>query len=152
MRVLVIGGTGFIGPHITRELIRRDQHVTVFHRGRTAVPPGALEIVGDRQRLTESVDNLRALAPDVVVDVVLSSGRQARELMKVFRGHARRVVASAASPVATGASTRIACQLASTPGVSSDSLPPAMATSIQPARIARIASPTATAEEAQAQA
>lgn len=93
MRVLVIGGTGFIGTHITRELIRRDHHVTVFHRGRTAVPPEAREIVGDRRRLTESADNLRALAPDVVVDVVPSSGRQARELMNVFRGHAGRVVA-----------------------------------------------------------
>jgi 2'-hydroxyisoflavone reductase len=40
MRVLVIGGTGFIGSHITRELIRRDHDVTVFHRGRTEVPPG----------------------------------------------------------------------------------------------------------------
>lgn len=93
MRVLVIGGTGFIGLHITRELIRRDHGVTVFHRGRTAAPPGAREIVGDRRRLSESADDLRALAPDVVVDVVLSSGRQARELMSVFRGHARRVVA-----------------------------------------------------------
>ena len=93
MRVLVIGGTGFIGPHLTRELIRREHHVTVFHRGRTAVPPGAREIVGDRQRLAESADNLRSLAPDVVVDVVLSSGKQACELMNVFRGHARRVVA-----------------------------------------------------------
>ena len=52
----------------------------------------------------------------------------------------------------TGTSTRMACQLASTPGVSIDSLPPAMAISIQPARMARIASPMATAEEAQAQA
>jgi hypothetical protein len=37
-------------------------------------------------------------------------------------------------------------------GISIASLPPAMATSIQPARIARIASPIATADEAQAQA
>ncbi len=93
MRVLVIGGTGFIGLHVTGELIRRDHQVTVFHRGRTAVPPGTREIVGDRQRLTESADDLRAFAPDVVVDAVLSSGRQARELMNVFRGHAGRVVA-----------------------------------------------------------
>jgi nucleoside-diphosphate-sugar epimerase len=93
MRVLVIGGTGFIGPHITRELIRHDHHVTVFHRGRTAVPPDAREIIGDRQRLAESAEHLRALAPDIVVDVVLSSGRQARELMTVFRGYTRRVVA-----------------------------------------------------------
>jgi nucleoside-diphosphate-sugar epimerase len=93
MRVLVIGGTGFIGQHITHELIRRDHDTTVFHRGSTAVPPGVLEIVGDRRRLTESAESLRTLSPDVVVDVVLSSGRQARELMNVFLGHARRVVA-----------------------------------------------------------
>ena len=93
MRVLVIGGTGFIGSHVTRELIRHDHHVTVFHRGRTAVPPGAREVVGDRRQLTESADTLRALAPDIVVDVVLSSGKQARELMTVFRGFARRIVA-----------------------------------------------------------
>jgi nucleoside-diphosphate-sugar epimerase len=93
MRLLVIGGTGFIGPPVTQELIRRGHDVTVFHRGRTAVPPGAREIVGDRRRLAESADTLRTLAPDVVVDLVLSSGPQARELMTVFRGHARRVVA-----------------------------------------------------------
>ena len=57
-----------------------------------------------------------------------------------------------AADAPSGTSTRIACQLASTPGVSIDSLPPAMATSIQPARMARIASPIATADEAQAQA
>jgi len=67
------------------------------------------------------------------------------------RQQAATAPASLAKP-AIGASTRIACQLASTPGVSIDSLPPAMATSIQPARIARIASPIATAEEAQAEA
>jgi nucleoside-diphosphate-sugar epimerase len=93
MRVLVIGGTGFIGAHITRELIGRDHDVTVFHRGRTAAPPGAHEMIGYRQRLIESAHKLRALAPDVVVDVVLSSGQQARELINVFRGHARRIVA-----------------------------------------------------------
>lgn len=48
--------------------------------------------------------------------------------------------------------TRIACQLAITPGVSMASCPPTMATSIQPPRMVRIASPMATAEEAQAQA
>jgi nucleoside-diphosphate-sugar epimerase len=93
MHVLVIGGTGFIGPHITGELMRAGHEVTVFHRGHRAVPAGAREITGDRRRLAESAQRLRALAPDVVIDVVLSSGTQARELMNVFRGHARRMVA-----------------------------------------------------------
>lgn len=92
MHVLVIGGTGFIGPHITRELMNGGHRVVVFHRGQTPVTPGVREIIGDRRRLTDSADRLRALAPDVVVDAVLSSGRQAHDLTNVFRGQAGRLV------------------------------------------------------------
>jgi nucleoside-diphosphate-sugar epimerase len=91
MRVLLIGGTGFIGPHVAAAL-RRDGHdVTVFHRG--AQPWSGPEIIGDRHRLLESTDALRAARPDVVVDLLLSSAAQARDMMTVFRGIARRVVA-----------------------------------------------------------
>ena len=93
MRVLVIGGTGFIGSHVTRELVGLGHDVTVFHRGSTGAPPGAARIVGDRRRLGDSVEALRAAAPDLVIDVVLSSGRQARELVEVFLGRATRLVA-----------------------------------------------------------
>jgi len=50
-------------------------------------------MIGDRNRLPELAAELRALAPDVVIDLILSSGRQARDLMNVFRGVAARVVA-----------------------------------------------------------
>jgi nucleoside-diphosphate-sugar epimerase len=93
MRVLMIGGTGFIGPHVVRELVEAGHDVSVFHRGHAPALPGAREVIGDRRQLTESAGTLRALAPDVVLDVILSSGRQARELMRVCRGHAGRVVA-----------------------------------------------------------
>jgi nucleoside-diphosphate-sugar epimerase len=93
MHVLVIGGTGFIGRHVTSGLILRGHQVTVFHRGRTGPPPGADEITGDRRRLGDSADALRALEPDVVIDLVLSSGRQALQLVEAFLGHARRLVA-----------------------------------------------------------
>jgi nucleoside-diphosphate-sugar epimerase len=93
MRVLIIGGTGFIGPYVVRDLVRLNHDVTVFHRGRSAAPAGAREMIGDRRRLMESAAGLRALAPHVVIDVVLSSGPQARELMDILRGHAHRVVA-----------------------------------------------------------
>ncbi|MCY1219401.1 hypothetical protein D9M72_313750 [compost metagenome] len=62
----------------------------------------------------------------------------------------RQAVAGASA--GGGAMTRIACQLAITPGVSIASWPPTMAMSIQPPRMARMASPMATADEAQAQA
>jgi nucleoside-diphosphate-sugar epimerase len=93
MRFLVIGGSGFIGSRVTDQLVRSGHQVTVFHRGLTKGPPGADEIVGDRQRLGDYANALRARTPDVVIDVVLSSGRQARELAEIFLGHAGRLVA-----------------------------------------------------------
>ena len=33
--ILVLGGTGFIGPHMVREALRRGHSVTLFNRGRT---------------------------------------------------------------------------------------------------------------------
>ncbi len=33
MRVLVIGGTGFVGPRAVRRLAGEGHEVTVFHRG-----------------------------------------------------------------------------------------------------------------------
>lgn len=93
MHVLVIGGTGFIGSHVSRGLLERNHDVTVLHRGHSPATPGARVFVGDRRNLAASAEALRALAPDVVLDMVLSSGQQARELLDVFRGHAGRIAA-----------------------------------------------------------
>jgi len=35
MKILVLGGTGFIGPHMVREALRRGHEVNLFNRGRT---------------------------------------------------------------------------------------------------------------------
>jgi nucleoside-diphosphate-sugar epimerase len=50
------------------------------------------EIRGDRHQLSASAEELRRFAPDLVIDLVMSSGPQATELMNIFRGVARRVV------------------------------------------------------------
>jgi nucleoside-diphosphate-sugar epimerase len=105
VRILLIGGSGFIGPHVAADLIRRGHDVTIFHRGSArsevaqAFRPAiaglkpCATILGDRARLADFADDLRASEPDVVVDLILSSGRQAHTLMTLFRGVARRVVA-----------------------------------------------------------
>ena len=92
MRALLIGGNGFIGPHVAAALERDGHEVVLFHR-RPSANAVRREIVGDRQRLPEYREALRAVGADVVVDLILSSGRQARELVEVCRGAARRVVA-----------------------------------------------------------
>ena len=92
MRFLLIGGSGFIGPHVASALERGGHDVVVFHRGQSRSAAGH-EIIGDRRALAEHARELRAARPDVVVDLILSSGRQAHELMDIFRGEAARVVA-----------------------------------------------------------
>jgi nucleoside-diphosphate-sugar epimerase len=87
MRILLIGGNGFIGRSLAAALQRNGHQVAVFHRGTTALPPGLHleEIRGDRNQLADSSHDLKRFAPDVVIDLVISSGRQAEELMNIFR-------------------------------------------------------------------
>ena len=92
MKILLIGGTGFIGRFVVGQLQESGHQVTVFHRGKTAAPQGAEEIFGDRQFLQDHQPEFRRQHFDVVVDFVLSSGRQAQQLMDTFRGIAGRIV------------------------------------------------------------
>lgn len=92
MRVLLIGGNGFIGRCVAADLVRRGHALAVFHRGTSPAPEGVEEIRGDRSRLAASAQELTQFAPDVVIDCVLSSGAQAEELMNTFRGATGRVV------------------------------------------------------------
>ena len=92
MRILLIGGNGFIGRFVAAELIQQRHAVAVFHRGTTAAPAGVEELRGNRNQLTASAQQLKRFAPDVVIDLVISSGPQADKLMNIFRGVTQRVV------------------------------------------------------------
>src|SRR5262249_48108089 len=67
MRILVLGGTAFIGRHITAALLGRGHGVTLFHRG-LADPnafPNVEHILGDR---AGDLTGLRGRRWDVVID------------------------------------------------------------------------------------
>jgi nucleoside-diphosphate-sugar epimerase len=101
MRILLIGGTGFIGPHIVRLLAEAGHHVTLFHRGRTAgeATAGVPNIHGDRDCLADFRAEFARLAPEVVVDMVPYTEAQARAVLDTFRGLARRVVSLSSGDV-----------------------------------------------------
>ena len=92
MRILLIGGNGFIGRFVAAALKQQGHTLAVFHRGTKPAPAGVEEIRGDRSQLNASANELKRFAPDVVIDFVISSGPHAEELMTVFHGATRRVV------------------------------------------------------------
>jgi nucleoside-diphosphate-sugar epimerase len=88
VRILAIGGNGFMGIHVVDCLERMGHEVLVFRR-----KPGARTLAGDRNRLPDYRRELERFGPDVALDMILSNGRQAAQLMSVMRGVAGRVVA-----------------------------------------------------------
>ena len=101
MRILVIGGTRFMGPLVVRSLSEQGHEVTVFHRGetRTDLPRGVMELLGDRRSLAKSAVELQRLAPEAVLDMIPENEQDALEVMRIFRGVARRVVAISSQDV-----------------------------------------------------
>jgi nucleoside-diphosphate-sugar epimerase len=95
MKVLAIGAGGFIGSHAVRLLAEQGHEVVVLRRSRSsaASTTGVREIVGDRNHLSECRSELEALQPDVVLDVIPMTERQARGLVNEFHGKTGRVVA-----------------------------------------------------------
>ena len=67
LKILILGGTGFIGPHMVREALRRGHEVSLFNRGRTnrSLFPDLELLIGDRNN---GLDSLAGRKWDAVVD------------------------------------------------------------------------------------
>jgi nucleoside-diphosphate-sugar epimerase len=105
MRILVIGGTGFIGPCVVRSLVKRGHEVTVFHRGRTQADlpaevhhilcgkDGDLPTLADWiERVPYYVDDFRRVAPDVVIYMIPLGEEDTRTVVQSLQGIAQRIV------------------------------------------------------------
>ncbi len=86
MRILVLGGTRFVGRHIVEAALAAGHAVDVFSRGRSAPPAGVGSLIGDRD------GDLSALSGrwDVVVDVSAYVPRQVRATAERLSGRAER--------------------------------------------------------------
>jgi nucleoside-diphosphate-sugar epimerase len=104
MRILIIGGTSFIGPHVARRLVEAGHEVAVFHRGTSEadVLPAVEHIHGERARLASFESEFKRLAPEVVLDMIAFTEEEAATLMRVFKGVARRVVVISSADVYRG--------------------------------------------------
>jgi 2'-hydroxyisoflavone reductase len=65
-RVLILGGTGFIGPHMVRYAVGRGHRVSIFTRGRAEADlPDVEHLIGDRNNDLSALEGRRW---DVVLD------------------------------------------------------------------------------------
>lgn len=86
MRILMLGGTGFVGRHITEAALDAGHDVTIFNRGQTNSDlfPDARRLTGDRS--TGDLGALRTGEWDAVVDVNAYVPRVVREAAAALEG------------------------------------------------------------------
>ena len=107
MRVLVIGGTGFIGPHVVRLLASEGHEIAVFHRGEHEgdLPASVHHVhsVSGAIPVTELPPDvkaeLRQFNPDVVLHMIAMGAADTRTLVETFHGIAQRVVVLSSADV-----------------------------------------------------
>lgn len=96
MKVLIIGGTGFIGPRVVRELVESGHAVTVFHRGISeAQLPAAVRHVHDDQASIPVRHFPPALLndpPDVLLHMIAMGEEDTRAAVDAFAGRVQRAV------------------------------------------------------------
>jgi nucleoside-diphosphate-sugar epimerase len=96
MRVLVIGGTGFIGTYIVRQLADHGHVVAVYHRGQTqtVLPNHVHQILHPRSvmPIQKFPAKLFEFGPDVVVHTVVMGTVDAEAAVRAFAGHTGRLV------------------------------------------------------------
>ena len=92
MRILVIGGTRFIGVYLTELLMKAGHEVVLFNRGNHAAPAGVGQIIGDRTNSTQLQEKLAPESFDVVFD---NNGRELTDtqpLAEIFQGRVKHFV------------------------------------------------------------
>lgn len=88
LNILILGGTGFIGPYQVRYAVARGHKVTVFNRGRrqAGLPESVQQLQGDRA--TGDLNSLKGKKFDVVIDNPTTLPFWVRDAGQVLKGNA----------------------------------------------------------------
>src|SRR6185369_4877102 len=89
VKILILGGTGFIGSFQVRYALSRGHEVTVFNRGKSQpdTPPEVEQLIGDRNG---QLDALKARKWDVVIDNPTTLPVWVRDAARILKGNVER--------------------------------------------------------------
>jgi nucleoside-diphosphate-sugar epimerase len=93
MRILIMGGTRFIGVYLTKILVEQGQEVVLFNRGKKPAPvEGIQQIKGDRTDSSQLKDKLSGEKFDAIFD---NNGRELSDtqpLAEIFKDRVQHFV------------------------------------------------------------
>ena len=92
MKILILGGTGFIGSFQVRYALSRGHEVTVFNRGKShpgKLPKAVEQLIGDRNG---QLDALKGREWDVVIDNPTTLPVWVRDAAQILKGNVDRYV------------------------------------------------------------
>ena len=101
MRILIIGGTGFISAVVVEQLVQQGHRIMIVHRGQTQaeLPAGVQQVLTNQSGLLELREAFKPFAPEVVLDMIPNDEQDAQTVMQTFVGIAGRVVAISSGDV-----------------------------------------------------
>ncbi len=99
MKVLIIGGSVFVGKAITRKFIKREDDVYVLNRGNHAILKGAKLLKADRNNAEEMQAALEGYAFDLVIDNSAYERVQTEIAYDVLKGRVNRYIHISTSAV-----------------------------------------------------
>ncbi|BBD60179.1 NAD-dependent epimerase/dehydratase [Nostoc sp. HK-01] len=92
MRILIMGGTRFIGVYLTQILLKQGHEVVLFNRGNRSVPSGVGQIIGDRTDAAQLKEKLSQENFDIIFD---NNGRELSDtqpLAEIFQGRVQQFI------------------------------------------------------------
>jgi nucleoside-diphosphate-sugar epimerase len=93
MRILIMGGTRFIGVYLTKILVEQGHEVVLFNRGNNPAPvAGVTQIQGDRRDASQLKSKLAGESFDAIFD---NNGRELSDtqpLVEIFNGRVKHFV------------------------------------------------------------
>lgn len=98
LRILVLGGTGFIGPHLVRYAASRGHALSIFTRGRrqAELPDGVERLIGDRNG---QLDALAGKQWDAVIDDSATNSEYVRLSTELLRGSVQQYMFTSSTGV-----------------------------------------------------
>lgn len=90
MRILIIGGTRFLGYHIARRLLDEGHEITLFNRGKTADDFGerVSRIRGDRYDYKSFIERLGGEKFEAVIDMIAFKEEDSKAAIEAFQENA----------------------------------------------------------------